>query len=168
MEWKRAYIGLGANLRPRRGNCLAAMKLLEETPGIKIIAKSRFYETEPVGVETARLFVNAVAGIETYLPPRSLLEKLLGIEYELGRDRSKGPDRTIDLDLLYYEGAQTTDEDDLTLPHPRAFERRFVLAPWAEIAPDLNITPKGETVAILLSRLPDGPSVRVMDEELRP
>ncbi|MGQ9499790.1 MAG: 2-amino-4-hydroxy-6-hydroxymethyldihydropteridine diphosphokinase [Dissulfurimicrobium sp.] len=167
MEWKRAYIGLGANLGPRRRNCLAAIKLLEETPGIKIIAKSRFYETEPVGVETARLFVNAVAGIETYLPPHSLLERLLEIEHELGRDRSKGPDRTIDLDLLYYEGVQT-DEDDLTLPHPRAFERRFVLAPWAAIAPDLIIAPKGGTVALFLSLLPDGPLVRVMDEERRP
>lgn len=167
MLWKKAYIGLGANLGPRRRNCLTALELLKKTPEIMIVSVSRFYETEPVGIKTINLFVNAAAEIKTTLAPRTLLNTLLRVEQELGRDRSKGPDRTIDLDILHYEGVQT-DKDGLALPHPRAFERRFVLAPLAGIAPDLKIGPEGETVAMLLSRLPNGPSVRVMDEELRP
>ncbi|MGC9022562.1 MAG: 2-amino-4-hydroxy-6-hydroxymethyldihydropteridine diphosphokinase [Dissulfurimicrobium sp.] len=161
-----AYIGLGANLRPRRKNCLLAIELLKKTPEIRVVSMSRFYETEPVGVDTTHLFVNAAAGIETSLLPYPLLDMLLQIEHKLGRDRSKGPDRTIDIDLLYYEGVKI-DEGGLSLPHPRASGRRFVLAPLVEIAPDLNIGPEGETVAMLLSRLPEIPSVRMMDKGSR-
>ena len=163
MELKRAYIGIGANLGNRRRNCLMALELLKEQPEIELGAISKFYETEPVEVSSTLFFVNAVAEVKTSLTPHALLDLLLKTEQKLGRDRSRGPDREIDLDLLYYEGAET-DEGNLILPHPRISERRFVLAPWAEIAPDLAIPTLKKTVLMLLNELPkNGPSIMVLE-----
>jgi 2-amino-4-hydroxy-6-hydroxymethyldihydropteridine diphosphokinase len=112
---------------------------------------SSFLETDPVGKLDQPRFVNAVAMLETELGPRELLERLLEVERRLGRDRATeerwGP-RTVDLDLLLYGGA-TIDEPGLTVPHPRLAERRFVLEPLAEIAPDLSL-PDGRAVRDLL------------------
>jgi 2-amino-4-hydroxy-6-hydroxymethyldihydropteridine diphosphokinase len=109
-------------------------------------------ETDPVGVTDQPKFLNAVAELETDLPARELLEGLLEIECRLGRDRSSeqrwGP-RTIDLDLLLY-GQGTIDEPGLSVPHPRLAERRFVLEPLCELAPDL-ILPNGGAVRDLLA-----------------
>jgi 2-amino-4-hydroxy-6-hydroxymethyldihydropteridine diphosphokinase len=142
-----AYVGLGANLGDREHAIRAAAAAL---PARRL---STIVETEPWGLEDQPPFLNAVAEVETELPPRSLLERLLAIERSLGRRRDGprwGP-RTIDLDLLLY-GDETVDEAGLTVPHPRLDERAFVLEPLAELAPSLIVPGKG-TVQALLAEL---------------
>ena len=131
-----AYISLGSNLGHREASLHRALELLRERAG-NVVATSSFHETEPVGYTAQPRFLNAVAAIETQLPPEKLMATLLAIERELGRDRAatvpKGP-RTIDLDLLLYDD-RIIDSPGLTVPHPAMHERRFVLEPLAEIAP---------------------------------
>ncbi|HWK30719.1 MAG TPA: 2-amino-4-hydroxy-6-hydroxymethyldihydropteridine diphosphokinase [Terriglobales bacterium] len=128
---------MGSNLGDRESSLRHALELLRERAG-SIVATSSFYETDPVGFIQQPKFINAVARLETTLLPEKLMETLLAIERELGRDRSatipKGP-RTIDLDLLLYDD-RIIDSPALTVPHPAMHERRFVLAPLAEIAPN--------------------------------
>jgi 2-amino-4-hydroxy-6-hydroxymethyldihydropteridine diphosphokinase len=143
----RAYVGLGANLGDRE----AAIRRAAELIGAQRLSTIR--ETEPWGVEDQPLFLNAVAALDTDLPPRELLDRLLEVERELGRTRDGfryGP-RTIDLDLLLY-GAERLDEPGLTVPHPHLHERLFVLEPLAELEPGLDVPGKG-LVADLLARL---------------
>jgi 2-amino-4-hydroxy-6-hydroxymethyldihydropteridine diphosphokinase len=144
-----AYVALGANLGDREKNLRAALERLKELGPLRV---SAFRETDPVGVTDQPRFVNAVAELETALGARELLERLLEIERELGRDRSSeerwGP-RTIDLDLLLY-GDDVIDEPGLTVPHPRLAERRFVLEPLHELAPGL-LLPDGRAVGDLLA-----------------
>jgi 2-amino-4-hydroxy-6-hydroxymethyldihydropteridine diphosphokinase len=144
-----AYVGIGTNLGDRNENVRRALELLVELGPIR---SSTVRETDPVGVTDQPKFLNAVAELETDLPARELLEGLLEIECRLGRDRSSeqrwGP-RTIDLDLLLY-GQETIDEPGLSVPHPRLAERRFVLEPLCELAPDL-ILPNGGPVRDLLA-----------------
>jgi 2-amino-4-hydroxy-6-hydroxymethyldihydropteridine diphosphokinase len=162
--WQKAYIGLGANLGPRLQTCVKALDILSAHPKIKVHRRSSFYETEPVDMDTPHWFLNAVAEISTKLSPFELLQVLLKTEKGLGRDRSAGHCRTIDLDLLYFANIQIA-HDDLRLPHPRLTTRRFVLAPWAELAPDLCLNPWRRRVSELLARLPvDGPVVRKAKE----
>jgi 2-amino-4-hydroxy-6-hydroxymethyldihydropteridine diphosphokinase len=120
-------------------------------------ACSSLYETEPVGFHDQPAFLNAVLALETELDPLSLLHSLLAIERELGRDRSQGVrngPRTLDLDLLLVGDAVVATEE-LTLPHPALIQRRFVLAPLAEIAPQLRHPQSNQTMAELLALLPD-------------
>jgi 2-amino-4-hydroxy-6-hydroxymethyldihydropteridine diphosphokinase len=144
-----AYIGLGANFGDREENLRAALHQLTELGPLRV---SSFRETDPVGVTHQPRFVNAVAELETDLGARDLLERLLEIERQLGRDRSReerwGP-RTIDLDLLLY-GDEVIDEPGLTVPHPRLAERRFVLEPLHELDPGL-VLPDGRAVGDLLA-----------------
>lgn len=120
-----------------------------------LLSLSSPYRSEPVGVETDHWFVNAVGAIETKLPPDELLNRMLAIERELGRDRSKGIDRTIDLDLLYYNDLILMTPQ-LVLPHPEIQNRLFVLSPLAEIAPD-HIHPKLEkSTSMMRKELPPG------------
>ena len=115
------------------------------------MAASTLRETEPVGYLDQPSFLNGAAQLETALPPRELLERLLEIESRLGRVRGEGPrfgPRTIDLDLLLY-GDETIDEPGLTVPHPRLAERRFALEPLAELAPGLEIPGLGPVQALL-------------------
>ena len=144
-----AYIGLGANLGDREENIRAAIERLAELGALLV---SSFRETDPVGVTEQPRFVNAVAELETELGASALLGQLLEIEGELGRDRSReqrwGP-RTIDLDLLLY-GDEVIDEPGLTVPHPRLAERRFVLEPLHELAPDLAL-PDGRRIRDVLA-----------------
>lgn len=145
----RAFIGLGSNLGDREAALRGALELLGED----VVAVSSFRETEPVGYLDQPAFLNAAAALETGLEPRALLERLLGVERELGRTREgprHGP-RTIDLDLLVYDD-RVIDEPGLVVPHPRLAERRFVLEPLAELDPDLVVPGRGR-VADLLSRL---------------
>ena len=140
----RAYVGVGANLGNRQATIARALELLAAEPGVEVAAVSRLRETEPVGYLDQPPFLNGAAAVDTSLPPRALLERLLAIEQALGR-RREGPrfgPRSIDLDLLLYGDLQV-DEPKLTVPHPRLAQRRFVLEPLAELAPDLVIPGRG-------------------------
>ena len=148
----KAYIALGSNISPRRYHIKRAKELLDKAKGVCIKGCSNLYETEPVGMESSRWFLNGVCEVETALEPLKLMELLLQIEKELGRDRSLGMDREIDLDLLYYDN-QILDVEGLTLPHPRLSERLFVLEPWQEIAPNLVVAPWNKTVSNLYKDL---------------
>jgi 2-amino-4-hydroxy-6-hydroxymethyldihydropteridine diphosphokinase len=145
----RAYIGLGSNLGDREENLRRALARLAELGPVR---SSSFQETDPVGVTDQPRFLNAAAELETELAPRELLERLLAIERELGRDRKReqrwGP-RLVDLDLLLY-GDVVIDERGLTVPHPRLAERRFVLQPLNELDPHLSL-PDGRAVRELLA-----------------
>ena len=143
-----AYIGLGSNLGDREGSLRAALARLAELGEVRA---SSFRETDPVGVTDQPRFLNAAAELSTDLTARDLLDALLAIERDLGRDRSReerwGP-RTLDLDLLLY-GTDVIDEPGLTVPHPRLAERLFVLEPLDELAPALTL-PDGRRIVDLL------------------
>ncbi len=146
----RAYVGLGSNLGDREALLRAALEQLAAEPGVELVSVSGFRETEPVGLLDQPRFLNAAAAVETALAPRALLERLLGIERRLGRERSGprfGP-RTIDLDLLLY-GQEQLDEPGLTVPHPRLHERAFVLEPLAELEPELVVPGRGPVSTLL-------------------
>ena len=147
----RAVIALGANIgNPREQMDLAVAMLREATD---VIAVSTYHRTAPVGGPTQPDFLNAICIAESELPAIDLLSLLHGIEKSLGRERIQrwGP-RTIDLDLIQY-GSLISKAAELDLPHPRAFERGFVLAPWIEIEPDAVLLTHGK-VAELLEQLP--------------
>jgi len=131
-----AYIALGANLGDRRHNIDAALALLRATPGVTVIQLSSLLENPAVGgPPDSPPFLNAAAEIETTLPPRDLLARLLEIERSLGRQRrEKWDPRLIALDLILY-GDAIVDSPDLKIPHPLMHTRQFVLAPLKEIAP---------------------------------
>ena len=146
----RAYVGLGANLGDRSAMLRAALEQVAAEPGVTVVAVSTVRETEPVGYLDQPWFLNAVAAIDTELPPGDLLDRLLGIERRLGRTR-EGPrfgPRTIDLDLLLY-GDEQVAEPGLEVPHPRLHERLFVLEPLFELTPGLVVPGKGALSEIL-------------------
>jgi len=146
----RVYIALGGNLGDRRANLERAVELLDADPALELVAVSSLRETDPVGYEDQSRFLNGALAADTALSPRELLDRLLAVERELGRDR-RGPrfgPRTVDLDLLLY-GDETVDEPGLTVPHPRLPERPFVLEPLAELDPELAL-PDGRRVRDLL------------------
>jgi len=165
--WEKAYIGLGANLGNRIENCVKALDLLSAHPKIDLLRCSHWYETEPVDIETSQWFINAVAEIITALGPEDLLSNLLKIENAMGRVRKGKEDRPIDLDLLFMEGVLIrTSNHHIYVPHPRLSTRRFVLAPWAELAPNLLLIPWNKTVLELLAELPeDGPEIRKLNQK---
>jgi 2-amino-4-hydroxy-6-hydroxymethyldihydropteridine diphosphokinase len=147
----RAYIGIGSNLGDRHAYFERAIALLDAEEGIRVVATSTFRETDPVGYADQPRFLNGAIAVETELSARQLLERLLAVERELGRDRTGprfGP-RTIDLDLLLY-GDETTDEPGLTVPHPRLAERAFALEPLLELDPGLAL-PDGRRLGDLLA-----------------
>ena len=133
-----ALLGLGGNLGDVRATLDRAVATLCDGREVRLVARSSDYLTPPWGVTGQPPFVNLALVVETTLPPRALLDRALRVEAMFGRNRAKeqrwGP-RTLDIDIIAY-GAIETDEPGLTLPHPRLFERAFVLAPLAEIAPD--------------------------------
>lgn len=155
----RVYIGLGSNLPSRVGasqeTLIAAMRALDGLG--KLVAQSSLYETAPVDYADQPRFVNAVACVDTPLEPEPLLDALLEIERRFGRDRAtsipKGP-RSLDLDLLLFDDA-VIRTDRLTVPHPELAQRRFVLAPLAELAPGLRHPVSRQTMAELLASLPE-------------
>ena len=145
-----AYVGLGSNLGDRE----ALIRRAAELVGARRL--SAVIETEPWGRVDQPPFLNAVAEVETALGPRAFLDRLLAVEQSLGRDRAGerwGP-RTIDLDLLLF-GSLELDEPGLRVPHPYLHERRFVLEPLAELAPDAEVPGRGR-VQTLLAGLQSG------------
>lgn len=147
----KAIVALGANLDEPQSALDLAIALLREATDV--IALSSFYTTKPVGGPVQPDYVNAVAIIESDLPALELLHLLQGIEKSMGRIRVEkwGP-RVIDLDLISY-GSILSQAEELTLPHPRAHERRFVLEPWLEIDPEAHLLTHG-LVSEILQQLP--------------
>lgn len=147
----RAVIALGANLE-EPGECVElAIALLAESS--ELLARSSLYETKSVGGPVQPDYVNAVCIIETELPPREILHLLHGIETSMGRIRDvKWGPRIIDCDLIAF-GSVISQDDELTLPHPRAHERRFVLEPWLEIDPRAVLVGHGP-ISEILAQLP--------------
>lgn len=162
---ERVFVGLGSNVGNRGRFLGQALRRLEQSPGIRVVAVSPFYETSPVGPRQ-RSFLNAVAEIRSALSPEHLLAHLKSIESELGRRRRRrwGP-REIDLDLLFFgahrhggalrHGGARRREGALDLPHPRWKERKFVLWPLADIAPRFRDPISGRTVAQFRAKLTD-------------
>jgi 2-amino-4-hydroxy-6-hydroxymethyldihydropteridine diphosphokinase len=148
-----ALIALGGNVGDARATLDRAVAMLCDGEAVRLIARSSDYRTPPWGVEDQPPFINLCVVAATALAPRELLARVQAIEQALGRNRSKeqrwGP-RPVDIDLIAYDDL-TLREPDLVLPHPRLFERAFVLAPLAEIAPERRIA--GIRVADALARL---------------
>ena len=149
-----AYVALGANLGDRAANIRAALDALERTPGVRVTRVSSLIENPAVGgPEDSPSFLNGVAELETTLPPHALLARLLEIEQSLGRERrTRWAPRPVDLDVILY-GDQVIDTPDLKVPHPLMHERRFVLEPLAEIAPEVMHPVFKRSVRSLLAAL---------------
>lgn len=164
MPMVECALSLGSCLGDRLAHLREARRALLAVPGIRELAASPIYETEPVGVkpEFADLpYLNAVIVIETDLAPEQLRAALAAIEEKAGRVRTadKYAPRTLDIDILYY-GEEQRHSPELTLPHPRWAERRFVVQPLADVRPDRVLPGSGMTVAERLAQLPDVPAVR--------
>ena len=146
---QRAFIGLGSNLKSPERQMLAAFDALAATPGVRLTRRSSLYRTAPIGYANQPDFLNAAAEIYTRLSALELLEALLAIERSHGRVREfPNAPRTLDLDILIYGDLQI-NSGQLTVPHPRAHLRAFVLMPLLEIAPDCVIPGLGPARALL-------------------
>lgn len=141
---RQAVIAIGSNLGDRLNRLQGAVAALEDTPEVQVVSVSSVYETQPVGApEGSGPFLNAVVLIDTTLTVHTLLDRAHAIEDAFGRERSEpGAPRTLDVDLIVV-GDRIADDETLTLPHPRAHERGFVLVPWLEIDPEGEIPGKG-------------------------
>jgi 2-amino-4-hydroxy-6-hydroxymethyldihydropteridine diphosphokinase len=139
----KAVLALGANLGDPMAAVLGAMEALDQAEGVQVVARSSLYVTDPVGGPDQPRFINAVVVVDTSLSPLQLLECALEIEQQWHRTREVhwGP-RTLDIDVIDIPGV-VMDTTTLTLPHPRAAERAFVLVPWLEIDPAAQLTELG-------------------------
>ncbi|MET9257959.1 2-amino-4-hydroxy-6-hydroxymethyldihydropteridine diphosphokinase [Streptomyces sp. NPDC048182] len=148
---KRAVVALGANLGNRLETLQGAIDALEDTPGVRVKGVSPVYETEPWGVDpdSQPAYFNAVVLLKTTLPPSSLLERAHAVEeaFHRVRDEHWGP-RTLDVDIVAYADV-VSDDPGLTLPHPRAHERAFVLAPWHDVDPEARLAGRGPVAELL-------------------
>jgi 2-amino-4-hydroxy-6-hydroxymethyldihydropteridine diphosphokinase len=166
-----AGIGMGSNLGPSLHMLQSAWKCLQEHPEIHPLAISSPYRSRPVNMASANWFVNAVALVRTTLSPGALLHTLQTIEEDFGRTRrtsaSGYQDRTLDLDLLFYDD-RIMHTEALTLPHPRMGERLFVLEPLVEIAGDRILPPANEPVRTLLKKFRHGVANQEVEKILWP
>ena len=148
---RRAVLSIGSNLGERRNNLQGAVDSLADTPDVWVTAVSPVYETEPVDApEGSDAFLNAVLLVDTTLSARTLLERALAVESAFGRepDGERNGPRTLDVDLIVL-GDRQADEADLVLPHPRAFERAFVLVPWLDVEEDAEIPGVGPVAELV-------------------
>jgi 2-amino-4-hydroxy-6-hydroxymethyldihydropteridine diphosphokinase len=159
---KVVYLSLGSNLGDREANLRTAIQKLKEIGNP--VAVSSFYETEPVEVQSQPWFLNCAVKLDTEKMPRQLIAAILALEQEMGRQRKqqKGP-RTIDIDILLF-GSSVIEIPSLTVPHPRMHERRFVLEPLAEIAPDARHPVFKRTIRELRDALPAGQTVKKLSD----
>ena len=153
------FVGFGSNLGNGQQNILFAWKRLSGIKGVRLICLSNPYLTEPIGMDSQSWFTNAVGEVETELPPQKLFDEMLQIEMEAGRDREKTRDRTVDLDILYYDD-QVLHSPQLTIPHPALQDRLFVLAPLEELAADFLHPVLAKTTKELRQALAAGQVVR--------
>lgn len=157
----RAVIALGANLGDPRAAVLGAIDALAAADDVRVVAVSSLYETDPVGGPEQPMFVNAVVIVESSRLPMQLLDLAQAIEqqWQRVRDVRWGP-RTLDVDIIDVDGV-VSDDPVLTLPHPRAFERAFVLVPWREVQPDAVLAGHGPIADLAV----DASGVRLSREE---
>ncbi|MEW2222230.1 2-amino-4-hydroxy-6-hydroxymethyldihydropteridine diphosphokinase [Streptomyces sp. NPDC006990] len=157
-----AVLSIGSNLGNRLESLQSAVDALADTPGMKVTAVSPVYETEPWGVEPGSqpAYFNAVVVVRTTLPPGSLLERGHAIEEALERVREeRWEPRPIDVDIVAYQGV-VSDDPQLTLPHPRAHERAFVLVPWHDVDPAAEVPGHGSVEELLRTLGTEGVTVR--------
>jgi 2-amino-4-hydroxy-6-hydroxymethyldihydropteridine diphosphokinase len=159
---KSVYLSLGSNLGDRAANLREALSLLGSMGSVTAV--SSFYETEPVELTAQPWFLNCAAKLETEKMPRQLIKSILALEREMGRVRKKkkGP-RNIDIDILLF-GSSIVETEGLTIPHPAMHERRFVLEPLAEIAPEVRHPVFQRTIRELRDALPPGQSVKKLTQ----
>jgi 2-amino-4-hydroxy-6-hydroxymethyldihydropteridine diphosphokinase len=159
---RRTVLAIGSNLGDRMGSLQGAVDSLADTPDVWLTAVSPVYETEPVDApEDSKTFLNAVVLVDTTLSARTLLDRCLAIEDAYGRERTgpRGEPRTLDVDLIVV-GDRRANDDDLSLPHPKAHERAFVLAPWHDVEPDAEIPDFGPVAELLEKAGLDGVTKR--------
>jgi len=158
------YLSLGSNVGDREAQLRDALARLGAAG--RVVALSSVYETEPVELTGQPWFLNCAVALETEKSPEELMTAILDIEQEMGRRRvlRKGP-RSIDIDILLF-GGTIMDSTELTIPHPAMHQRRFVLEPLAEIAPELQHPVLKKTIRELLDALPPGQAVRRVQSEL--
>ena len=158
---RRCVLAIGSNLGERLNNLQGAVSSLLDTPEVWVTAVSPVYETEPIGApEGSKDFLNAVVLADTTLSARTLLERALAIEDAYNRERGEyGAPRTLDVDLIAV-GDRRASDPDLVLPHPKAHERAFVLAPWHDVEPDAELIDHGPVAELLAKAGDEGISRR--------
>jgi len=158
------FLSLGSNQGEKTAICTRAIDEILKLEGSCLVAKSSWYHTQPWGKEDQDWFINGVIQVETTLNPHELLDRLKAIESQLGRrDTGRWGPRPIDIDILFYDHLKITSPE-LRIPHPRAHERSFVLAPMAEIAPHFIHPVLNQAMSLLLKNAPDRKEVlRITD-----
>ena len=152
-KYETAYLGLGSNLGNRLEYIEKAIELIAKIDGIKISNKSQVYETEPWGVKTQGFFLNMAIEIKTTIAPEELIKLLKKIEVDLGRkNRERWNEREIDIDILFYSDV-VYSSDELKIPHPELQNRKFVIEPLNEIAPDFMHPVLMKSVSLMLKEI---------------